>query len=364
MAMYVVRTPAGDEAVGDAGALRARARSGRLRRDDEVREAGGAWAPAGTHPALNGAWGDVWSAWDGADEVNARDVYRAMTEDAVPDLPAHALSPDDAADDDEPEAVEMADLTPIAEAPRVTPPRAPVRPMTIAPASAAPARDLSADLEAFELPKRTPRASGGRSSTVRVVVSFLGAVVLLGAGTFLWSTTSSTNARLARRNARIDEVTAETSAPRTSAKPSADPAATAQVRQKESQLRATVPSMLRDVKKEGDLSDALLLDLAQMQVRVHSVDTRIVRWTGRRRDEPRAAEVRIGWTAGDDRDREVAAIALVVGRYARAYRMDLPVFTMQDASGVAITPRAADVEAFYLGRMDLGRFLAVTVPPT
>ena len=115
---------------------------------------------------------------------------------------------------------------------------------------------------------------------------------------------------------------------------------------------------IRVARREGDLTDAILLDLAQMQVRTRSVDTRVVRWTGRKLDEPRAAEVRIGWDPGDDPDRELGAIALVVGRYARSYRMDLPVFTVENASGAVLAPRNTDVQEFYLGRLDLHRFLA------
>jgi hypothetical protein len=142
----------------------------------------------------------------------------------------------------------------------------------------------------------------------------------------------------------------------TEAPPAAAPGAA--LRPVEASLRAALPSAPREVQTATQLIDAITLDLAQMQVRVGTVDARIVRFTGRRLDRPRSVEVRIRLLGGESPARDLGAVALVVGRYARLYRLDLPVFVVTDAAGRTVSLRGEDVDAFYLGRTELGAFVA------
>jgi hypothetical protein len=357
---FVVRTDTGEESVADAAALRARARAGALPRDTPVRVGEGPWTPAERVPELVGAWLDVWSAWEDADSVDAKAVYREMTEDAVPELPAHALDEvagrPDAADD--PVEVPLDALTPLSVAPMpVELPRAQRAEENSVPARVARASDalpaLPPEFAMLEAQRRT-RTTEPAGARGKVYVYAVLALGLLGVGAYLWTSSSRASARFEQRHARISEATREDPV---AAPAPVDTAKLAARRVTEATLRARLPPNLREVRREGDLTDAIMLDLAQMQVRARSVDTRVVRWTGRKLDEPRAAEVRVGWDPGEDPDRELGAIALVVGRYARSYRMDLPVFTVEDDAGVLLAPRNTDVQEFYLGRLDLHRFL-------
>jgi hypothetical protein len=141
-------------------------------------------------------------------------------------------------------------------------------------------------------------------------------------------------------------------------KQAATPDPASPLRAIEATLRANLPPLPRGVSKPGDLSDALLLELVQEQVQVEKADGRVTKWVGRRLDEPKTAEVRIQYRTTGDFSREMAAIALVVGRYKRLYRLDMPVLEVTETSTQGMTridPEKA--EGFYQARVTIDELL-------
>ncbi len=438
---FVVRQGKAETTVADAESLRQRARDGSLRAHDTVVDPDGTARVAATHPLLaslfaGGRGSDPWAAWKGVESVDASQVYRRMTEDAIPELPAEALeveplrptgnvdawdgrgpapsrSPldgdpgahvpaagrpgDRSSSVAEPEPDELTDESVEAiGAPRRTRERAtpaparangggadivafpgrsardatptpglPTRPRTAEvpfdPVASA-ERSLPPDLDAYFPPRtqRPERTTIGGASFARLA-AFAFALGALGLAGWLWTSIAADRPALARRPSSTSGGAAVAAATTPE-----QAAASLAMRQTEAGLRTRMAPNPREARTETQLSDALLLDIGQMQVRVRSVKVRVVKYSGRRLDEPRAAEIRVEYLPGDDRARDVGAIALVVGRYARMLRMDLPVFTITDALGQSVAPPALVVDAFYLGRLDLEKFMAglvtVTVP--
>lgn len=91
----------------------------------------------------------------------------------------------------------------------------------------------------------------------------------------------------------------------------------------EAALRAGAGGPLRPVAKPGDLSDALLIDLTNLKVDFETVEAEVTEWSGRYLDQPRRGWVRITLHTAEELDRSLGAVALVVGRYAQVYRIEL-----------------------------------------
>ena len=413
----MVRQGSDETTVADAEALRQRARSGSLRAHATITDEDGTTRAAAAHPALAGFFAaaapavDPWAAWRGVDAVDVSQVYRRMTEDVIPELPAEALEVQGDAGSSRTEAraqegrrrpplvsraveLEPDELTDESVEAIGTPRRVRERPTPATPrASGAdivvfpgrmpgagetpPPRPRSADasfdpdglaerglpptLDAYFPPRaRRPERTTLGGSTFTRLAAFAFALGALGLAGWLWASIAADRPALARR-------TPGTAGGGASVVASTTPeqaAASLAMRQVEAGLRTRMAPNPRESRTETQLSDALLLDIGQMQVRVRSVKVRVVKYSGRRLDEPRAAEVRVDYLPGEDRARDLGAITLVVGRYARMLRMDLPLFTITDTLGQAVAPTALVVDAFYLGRLDLEKFMAglVTVP--
>lgn len=369
MSGFIVRRGGAEESVRDVPSLLRMAQDGTLGRDDEVREGDGDWIPAHRHPRVRTAWTrDPWAAWADSEGVDASSVYRALVRDVVPELPPEAVQP--ARDEPEPLPVDAVDTIPAepealpdeawvgAEVPAPTmpsrgaasfTPSSPPPGLSEGAAGARPRRERAAlppEVEALLTRRDTaddrPRLTGAK------VFSFGMAGVALAAA--LWLSLYVPDAGTAP--------TPAASAASAAVPEAVPPGPGAALRPVEAALRAALPSAPREVQTATQLIDAITLDLAQMQVRVASVDAQVVRFTGRRLDRPRSVEVRVRLLGGEDRARDLGAVALVVGRYARLYRLDLPVFVVTDAAGRAVSLRGDDVDALYLGRMDLGAFVA------
>jgi hypothetical protein len=93
----------------------------------------------------------------------------------------------------------------------------------------------------------------------------------------------------------------------------------------ERELRAASLGDLHEVSRPGDLGDGILVDLQKLRIDVQRVDAPVTRWVGRKNDHPAEAEVHITFTTSGELDRELGAIALVVGRYKKRYTIDMPV---------------------------------------
>jgi hypothetical protein len=137
----------------------------------------------------------------------------------------------------------------------------------------------------------------------------------------------------------------------------------------EAELRGRMPPVPRRIEEPGALGDALMLEMTQLGVNVTSVDATVMKYTGRKQDQPKTVEVRVSYVPGARPGadavaaqaasaRDVGAIALVVGRYVRVYRLEVPILEITDMSTLTkgILP-PAQAEAWYLGRVPLPKLL-------
>lgn len=388
-------------AVPDAEALRGLVASGGLDPNDAVREVGGEWCPAASHPALaagestppagaparpapaSGA-ADPWNAWSDVDAVDAASLYREMTEDAVEELPVDAMAPvrapalvirssagdglealpDDAlaAADDEalghgpgPKAAAQRSAPPGPEA-AMAPDRRGARPSPDldgrAPDRRPGARDTGAPPMMPDFPRRaSPNGSAGASSGARAVRSagMLVATILLAVGGLAFLRGQSTP--------QVTTPTPSATAP-TPAAPPVDDGRQLALLQTEAELRGRLPPIPRPIKEPGALADALMLEMTQLGVSVSTVDANVVKWVGRKQDEPKTVEVRVAYRASADPSRDLGAIGLVVGRYMRVYRLEVPILEVTETSTLTRSMvDSAQTEAWYLSRLPLPRFL-------
>lgn len=338
------------------------AQAGELSRADEVWVASG-WVRAEDvtelRPHLKG---DPWSAWQDIDDVDAAKLYERMVERG-------AAEP---RPEDEPEDLPVEALTPVPEGagPRVLVVR---RDSSTAPEPAAPlappprpdhARGELIDFpRAYApppVPERVSRPSTRRPGPpplVRAsrVASFVlagGVLLLIGYGWISFGGSS-----------RIGVEAVEPPAAVTAA-PLRVPAAPDPLARTESELRNQLPPDTKRIREAGDLNDALLLELVQLGVQVGAVDAPVTKWAGRKQDDPRAAEIRIRFTARPEIERDLGAIALVVGRYKRTYRLDIPVFDLtEETTGGHTLVNAEQAEAFYMQRVSLTALLAGIAAP-
>jgi hypothetical protein len=382
-------------AVPDAEALRGLVVSGGLDPSDAVREVGGDWCPAASHPALAAdgstmpppgaparpasasSAADPWTAWSDVDAVDAASLYREMTEDAVEELPVDAMAPvrapalvirssagdglealpEDAlaaADDEAPGPVP----TPAAQrsaagpaADRRGPRQSPDVDGKASDRRPSP-RDTGAPPMMPDFPRRaSPNGGAGASSGARAVRSagMLVATILLGVGGLAFLRGQSTP--------QVTTPTPAATAPTPAATPVDDGRQLALL-QTEAELRGRLPPVPRPIKEPGALADALMLEMTQLGVSVSTVDANVVKWVGRKQDEPKTVEVRVAYRASVEPSRDIGAIGLVVGRYMRVYRLEVPILEITETS--TLTRSVVDstqTEAWYLSRLPLARFL-------
>jgi hypothetical protein len=363
---YRIRRGGVEKRVADDTALATLAAAGGVRGTDEIETAAG-WIRASQHPIVRGALraGDPWAAWSDVESVDAASLYKKMVDTPdlseevelvevveVPELPVDALAP----------VPEPPALGPPLVAPADAPPRGP-RSLTDAPRAPrtppvpgvllAPLPEDGAEVidfprarparPAVALPTPTRRPSGPPPlvRTSRVLAMVLGGLTIVMMG-YLWIRMSAYTG--------LGEGTIPSRA-------TAEKAALAPISPLiplDVELRAALPTHPRDVKEAGDLSDALLVELVQQRLEIIEADGVVTKWIGRKGDEPKSAEVRISYRSGGDLTRELGAIALVVGRYKRFYRLDIPVFEVTEVGARGVTRiRAEDAEAYYQARMSL-----------
>jgi len=149
----------------------------------------------------------------------------------------------------------------------------------------------------------------------------------------------------------------------------------------ERELRALMMSGTLDSSSGEALETSLVIELnrirlsvVRVDVRVLSTENRIVRGTAKgsaggasggvtRADVPKSVELRIVLRSdGAELDREIAAAALVVGKYVHAEHLDMPVFEVAFqglADGKLMRKRIDSqlAQQFSLGRLSMGDFL-------
>ncbi len=125
-------------------------------------------------------------------------------------------------------------------------------------------------------------------------------------------------------------------------------------------LRALLAADPRPIKGEGALADALLVDLQHMRIDVVTVDAVVTESTGRTGEQPVSANLRVVLASSNDLDRTVGAIALVVGRYARSYRLSFPEVSIVLKTAEGERVRSLDAkraEEYYMDRVSLEKML-------
>ncbi|MBM4389938.1 MAG: hypothetical protein FJ090_02340 [Deltaproteobacteria bacterium] len=130
----------------------------------------------------------------------------------------------------------------------------------------------------------------------------------------------------------------------------------------EAELRSVTLGEVREVRKAGDLEDAVLIELQELRLDVERVDAPVGRWGGKKRDDPVVAEVRVRFRSAGKLDRELGAIAMVVGRYKQAYVIDIPVVEATWISGGKTWSKMLDAklaELFVQGRASLDQVLGL-----
>lgn len=391
---------------------------GEIRQTDEVLTPNG-WVAAGEVPELRARLGnDLFDAWSDLDEADADAVYQKYVTAAPPrpeaPLPFGARAPSPAATPPVPASPAPTPPVPASPTPAPTPPaaaRAPAPPRYIAPpaltaeddpatdprpaAAARPpgvlampaARPPRAEPEPAPDPELPPAEPGElinfpkppRRTTsvpplrkpesrpvplVRAswVILWVG-VGLLGVGLwFGWM-------RMQANSLSGIVVTAPSTKPATPpatpppTTPPASPSA-ASLKAVEAELRAGLTSEVRPIRAEGQLGDALLIDLQNLHLDVAAVDAPVLAWSGRARDVPQKAEVHVKLTSQRDLSRQFGGIALAVGRYKRALHLDIPVLEVVIATPegeLTTTLDAKLAEDFYVGRIDLQALLAAQV---
>jgi len=382
MQAFRIRRGDSERSVSDTSALLALASAGELRPTDEVETADG-WVAASTLPVLRGRFGgdDPWAAWSDVESVDAASLYKRMV-DEPDELPVEALAVVGAPADASPvrvdavveldaDALVPVDAAPVGvvqvPGPRVAGATAPTlpgakEPLPLSAAARTPARALPpgevGELIDFprvptrpapvDLPMRPSRARVGPPPLVRTsrVVGMVvaGLLVVLVGYAYMRMTAFS--------RAGVSAPVAARTAP-------GAPAEVSPLVLLDAELRRSLPSTPRAVKQAGDLSDALLLELVSQKLAVESAEGLVTKWVGRLGDEPQSAEVRVRYTTNGDIGRELGAIALVVGRYKRFYRLQIPVFEVTELSSNGVTLIDAErAEAYYQARLSLQELLA------
>ncbi len=130
----------------------------------------------------------------------------------------------------------------------------------------------------------------------------------------------------------------------------------------EADLRALLLDSPREIAADGQLEDALLIELRRLRVQTTGIEAPVLTWAGRKKDVPQSAEIHIHYTSRPgELDRELGAIGLVVGRYVHTFALEVPVLDVVvdglegGARLVTLDPDAA--RKLYLKRIDLDGFL-------
>lgn len=362
---------------------------------------GNAWQPLDGPPAPRAApaVADPWSAWQQADASTAEEALAAyarrdVAPAEVPELPLAAVAPMPKPVIVNPHAVaELPDdaVAPVPGAPKLViggnaaPPRAapppepppatpPAKPATAppppppAPRPLPPARGDEGDslpppwLSPAEAPARPaarpagrPREAPSGTTTVTIrpthVLGIVATLLLVIGG--LWAMYQLS------RPMTAPVISVGEPAPPPEAAPTDVAAVMAAV---EAELRSVPLGDPHPVSRAGDLGDAILIELQKLRVDVVRVDAPVTKWGGKKLDDPAVAEVRVHFRSRGKLDRELGAVALVVGRYKQRYTIDIPVLEARWESEGGTRAKLIDArtaELFTQGRAKLGQVLGL-----
>ena len=167
------------------------------------------------------------------------------------------------------------------------------------------------------MPPNTPRSGAPLVRASRVFGFLMLGGAVLGIG-YLWmftvSSTRGVQQPVARPAATTEPVLLRPTADSSAGDPSRDLLAS---------LRGRLPQEVQSVRSPQDLEDAMLIELQNLESGVDLVTAEITRWTGPKIDQPREGRVTVTFRDIDNLERDQAAFGLVLGRYMRAYSMDI-----------------------------------------
>lgn len=126
------------------------------------------------------------------------------------------------------------------------------------------------------------------------------------------------------------------------------------------ELRAGLTGEVRTIHEDSQLGDALLIDLQNLHTGVISVEAPVLEWAGRDHDHPGRVEIHARLEDGQPLDRQLGAVAMVTGRYMRAFgmRVDVLEVVLHGADGdKATTLDPAAAQDYYIGRVTLEQLL-------
>ena len=135
----------------------------------------------------------------------------------------------------------------------------------------------------------------------------------------------------------------------------------------EDELRGQLMESVLDLNKPGDLDDALLIELRRVRLEVMSTNAEVTSWTGHRQDAPEWADFRLRLrTSEANLQRDLAGVALVVGKYIQHYSLQVEVFEIHLEMEDGLRRLAMDPEAsaqFFLKRISMEELLESGVGP-
>ncbi len=419
MAGFRIRRGQQEFPVPDIDALIRLAREGRLQPADPVGTPEG-WKEARQIPELRPFLSDdPWSAWEEAEDLDAKDVYREALQSSpeAMDLPVHALSPlmviggppkppaaeEPPAEEPEPLSLEPLSLEPLppdddssefdepldnTTSVFALPARPPASGPSVPPA-VAPAEPSRPPLTVHS--GRTPRpgtttkpgtapprpATPHRNTRPPRTEHLPDGSELIHLPRPLAPDLPRT--RPPQQSFRVVRVltwlfvgvllmllgyaTVRLSAPKPPVAKVAPPAPSSEnpLQAVDRELRSAIPRDPRPIKAAGDFTDILTIELQQIGVDVSLVDALITQWGGRPSEQqPQAAEIRITIRTQGAIERELGAIGMIVGRYVHLYRLKVPVFEVVVHSADGSYKRSFEAQRadqLYAGTLSLENYL-------
>lgn len=353
MSAYRLRRTGREFLVIDRDSIVRMAAQGQVRTGDEV-WLDERWQPVGALPELRGKLdgADPWAAWeDGEDAEAALAQYQEPEEvDAVP-LDATA------------EVTPAAAVRPAVAPPTASGPAVAAAPgVSPAPPPASPGGQLidfpKARTRPVVLPPMPPNTPRGGAPLVRAsrVFGMLMAGGALLSVAYLWMVSVGSMHGVRTPTPRPEATTAPVPLHPTAAAPVVDP-----YRDLLASLRARLPQDVQVVHASGDLEDALLIELQNLETSIDGVTADVTRWTGPKNDKPKQVSLAVTFRSVDNLDRDLASFGLVLGRYMRAYDLDVTAARAvfhTDAGDQGRDVDAAAALALYNGTLPLKTYLA------
>ena len=387
---YRVRIAGQEIVVADLDAVRRLAESGQIGAAAEVRAPGSdTWAPLSE--VLQPRPRDPWSAWEDAEEVDPQQIWQQYSGAAPPplspeptpeELPVGALSVEDERRTDPgkdrkgPKFVVEGGRKPAGKViafpsrPGLPPPSAqPVTDGNHALAEPVPFRPPQREIPLP--PMRTAPAPVAATPPPAATAGFRWGplLVLLGVGVgalalVRWYVLSQASVRPPPQAPVAEAPVAAPAEPavEVSGPPRPRGAPDSPYPAMEAELRELLPHDIREVVAEGNLEDALLIELHALGVRVTRVEAPVLRWGGRKQDIPELASVRVYVASDLERlDRDLGAVGLAVGKYIHRYGFEVQSFEVI-FEGIAEMPLQRTVDPgvareFYQGRRSLQEYL-------